>query len=191
MRGERQAVQQYHRVVLASGHMIDVNRAEPRFPASKEDAVRARMAAQLDAWNVGISDLAVCGGACGADIIFAELCAARGADVCLMLPLQEPEFLESSVRVGGDGWERRYLDLRNHPRVTIVEPGASDDDSQSAFDRNNVRIIDRARSLVDDPSKVLVLLVWDQRPASDGPGGTADFAERVKDLGWSVAIIPP
>jgi hypothetical protein len=80
--------------------MIDApDRTEPRFPAAKEDVVRARLASQLDLWNIGSSDLAICGGACGADILFAELCAARGADVWLMLPLEEPVFVETSVRV--------------------------------------------------------------------------------------------
>jgi hypothetical protein len=171
--------------------MIDANRAEPRFPPNREEAVRARIAEQMDTWGVGPQDVAICGGACGADILFAEQCTARGADVLLMLPLHEPAFLERSVRVGGNGWEGRYFHLRDDPRVTIVEPRDGDNDSEFAFERNNLRIVDHARSLVDDPSRVLVLLVWDERPASDGPGGTAGFANLVKARGWSVAIINP
>ncbi len=171
--------------------MIDANRAEPRFPAHREEAVRARIAKQMDTWDVGPSDVAICGGACGADILFAEQCTARRADVLLLLPLHEPAFLETSVRVGGNGWERRYFHLRDDPRVTIVEPRDGDNDSESAFERNNLRIVDHARSLADDPSRILVLLVWDERPASDGPGGTAGFASLVKDRGWRVAIINP
>jgi hypothetical protein len=35
------------------------------------------------------------------------------------------------------------------------------------------------------------VLVWDEEPTGDGPGGTSDFAERVRDLGGVVEVINP
>src|ERR1051325_4835811 len=70
----------FGKVLVASGHMTDAHdRVEKgrgeRFPERKSEAVRDMIAAQLDEWGAGRGDLAICGGARGADIIFAELCA--------------------------------------------------------------------------------------------------------------------
>ena len=68
-------------VLLFSGHMIDApNRKVPRFPASKEPGVADAIAALLDTADVaaGPNDLAICGGACGGDLLFAEACLAHG-----------------------------------------------------------------------------------------------------------------
>jgi hypothetical protein len=76
--------------------------------------------------------------------------------------------------------------------VTTFEPNDDDDDSGSdAFNRNNLRMVGAAHSLISDPSRLFVLLVWDERPASDGPGGTADFAARADGLGGTLAIVNP
>ena len=65
----------FNKVVVASGHMIDKpGRPEERFPPRKEDAVRERIAKQLEVWKVGAGDLAICGGARGA----VPACVAAG-----------------------------------------------------------------------------------------------------------------
>ena len=68
-----------------------------RFPPRKEDVVRVRISKQLEDWGVGAGHRAICSGARGADILFAELCVERGAEVWLFLPLPEAGFLESSA----------------------------------------------------------------------------------------------
>jgi tetratricopeptide (TPR) repeat protein len=192
--GLRKSEPRYAKVVLASGHMIDSStRAEPRFPAAKEGAVREAIARQLAAWTIGASDLAICGGACGTDILFAELCIERGAEVWLMLPLPEHEFLNSSVRRCDATWEQRYFDVRDHARVrTFLQPDRlkGPPKGASVFARNNLWIVNTARVEVNDPKRLYALLVWDERPG-DGPGGTADCAARVRQLGGRPAIINP
>jgi hypothetical protein len=42
-----------------------------------------------------------------------------------------------------------------------------------------------------DSAKIRALLVWDQKPTGDGPGGTSDFEANVRDLGGLIAIINP
>jgi hypothetical protein len=80
------------------------DRPMPRFPAACEGLVASAMAATLDRWHVGPGDLALCGGARGADILFAELCLARGAQVRLLIALPEAEFRSRSLRTPDTGW---------------------------------------------------------------------------------------
>jgi tetratricopeptide (TPR) repeat protein len=181
----------FKKVVVASGHMIDKpERAEPRFPPHKEDAVRERIARQLEEWNVGAGDLAVCGGARGADILFAELCAERGAEIWLFLALPEGEFLEASVRLPDSNWEKRFFSLRDREGVKVYlqsERLKSPPKGNSVFSRNNLWMINTARVEANDPKNLYALLVWDEKPTGDGAGGTSDFATRVKRLGGHLA----
>jgi hypothetical protein len=185
----------FKRVLVASGHMIDKpDRKDERFPPSKEEAVRQRIARQLATWNVGAGDLAICGGAQGADILFAELCAERGAEVWLFIPLPLPEFLEKSVRLRDSNWEDRFYDLQGRPAVKTHfqrERLKSPAKGVSEFARNNLWMINTARVEADDPKNLYALLVWDEKATGDGPGGTSDFADRIRKLGGRLAIINP
>ena len=49
----------------------------------------------------------------------------------------------------------------------------------------------RARREAGDPRKIHALLVWDEKPTGDGPGGTSDFQEKVCHLGGHLEIINP
>lgn len=183
----------FKRVVIASGHMIDSpERGDERFPPGKEGAVRECIAKQLETWRVGAGDLAICGGARGADLLFAELCADRGAEVWLYLALPEGEFLEASVRLPNSDWEERYFKLRDREGVKVFIQSdrlKSPPKGTSVFARNNLWMINTARVEANDPKNLYAVLVWDEKPTGDGPGGTSDFAARVKKLGGRLAPI--
>jgi tetratricopeptide (TPR) repeat protein len=183
----------FKKVVIASGHMIDSpERGDQRFPPSKEGAVRECIAKQLETWRVGAGDLAICGGARGADLLFAEVCADRGAEVWLYLALPEGEFLEASVRLPNSDWEERYFKLRDREGVKIFIQSdrlKSPPKGTSVFARNNLWMINTARVEANDPKNLYAVLVWDEKPTGDGPGGTSDFAARVKKLGGRLAPI--
>jgi tetratricopeptide (TPR) repeat protein len=191
--GLKKSEPRFKKVVLASGHMIDKpGRPEERFPPSKEGVVRERLAAQLEEWQVGAGDLAICGAARGADMLFAELCADRGAEVWLFLALPEAEFLEESVRLPDSEWEQRYFDLRDRDGVKVYvqsERLKSPPKGTSVYARNNLWMINTARVEANDPKNLYAVLVWDEKPTGDGPGGTSDFASRVKQLGGRLAPI--
>src|SRR5262245_9142286 len=73
-----QAVRPPNTVALFSGHMIDApDRKIPRFPPDKEPAAAAAITDTLSKIGVIPGDLAICGGACGGDLLFAEACLAR------------------------------------------------------------------------------------------------------------------
>lgn len=188
-----QSAPRFAKVVVFSGHMTDLpDRAAPRFPESKTAAVAARIGERLDAWQVGAGDLAICGGARGGDILFAEGCAERGAEVWLFLPLPENDFLDASVRHTEADWEGRYFALRDRDGVSVfsqVEHLKSPPEGASVYARNNLWMINTARVEADDPSRLHAVLVWDEQPSGDGPGGTSDFAARVRKLGGRLAPV--
>ncbi len=190
------------KVVICSGHMIDEpGRPEPRFPREKERAVRAEIARQIAAWGIGAGDLAVCSGARGADILFAEECLARGVRVQLLLAKAVEDFVKSSVRLTNSDWVERFHALRKQCAVaTLVEqrdetfppePGEGAPPTGDVYARTNLWIIGAARAAARGRKAIYALLVWDEKPTGDGPGGTSDFANRVRALGGTVAIINP
>jgi hypothetical protein len=61
------------KVLLFSGHMIDApDRPTPRFPPEKEPVAAVAIANTIVEIGAGPGDLAICGGACGGDLLFAE-----------------------------------------------------------------------------------------------------------------------
>ena len=111
-----------------------------------------------------------------------------------MLPLPENEFLEESVRLSDTNWEERYFDLSRRDGVkTFSQPDRlkAPPKGASAYTRNNLWIINTARVEISDPKNLYALLVWDEKPSGDGPGGTADCAVRIKQLGGRTRIVNP
>lgn len=195
--GLKKTAPRFKRVFVASGHMVDApdrvaKGLGERFPPRKEGVVRERLARQLDAWGVGAGDLAICGGARGADILFAELCAERGAEVWLFLARPLADFLEDSVRLPDSDWEQRFYDLRDREGVKIYsQPDRlkSPPKGANVYERNNLWMLNTARVEADDPGRLYAVLVWDEKPTGDGPGGTSDFESRVKRLGGRLAPV--
>lgn len=192
----------YSRVVICSGHMIDKpGRKEPRFPAEKEAAVAEAISDQLDAWGVGTDWLAVCGGARGADLLFAEACHQRGARVRLLLAKEMDEFIEGSVRLEGSDWVERFHKMRRKAetfsqpkclgRLPQPENAAQGSQFIDVYARTNLWIINTARVEAGDSDAIHALLVWDEKPTGDGPGGTSDFEARVRAIGGHRAIVNP
>ena len=100
-------------VFLFSGHMIDApDRKDPRFPPDKEPIAAKAIADKLDALGAGPEDLAICGGACGGDLLFAEACLARGLKLELRIPFDEPTFIRKSVAFAPGNWTDRFYQVK-------------------------------------------------------------------------------
>jgi len=183
----------FDKIAICSGHMIDApGRTTPRFPASKAETVRTEIAQQLAQWDIHAGDLAVCGGACGADILFAEECLRRGAQIRLLLAQEVGDFVRDSVQHAGGDWVQRFYTLRAKAEVASqAERLGKAPPDLSIYARNNLWIINTARIEAADSAKIHALLVWDNKPTGDGPGGTSDFAAKVRDLGGLLEIIDP
>ena len=163
-------------VLLFSGHMIDApGRKQPRFPADKELMARDAIVDTLTQVGTGPGDLAICGGACGGDLIFAEACLARGAGLELYLPFDQPTFLAESVDFAGANWHDRFLAAASKATMHVapaelgpLRPG------EEPYERNNRWMLESAARF--GPEKMVFICLWDGQ-GGDGPGGTRHLME--------------
>ncbi|MGE0820854.1 MAG: TRAFs-binding domain-containing protein [Candidatus Binatia bacterium] len=179
-------------VFLFSGHMIDApDRKEPRFPATKEDIATWALLAKLDELGAGPQDLALCGGACGGDLIFAEACLSRGMRVELRIPFAEPQFLQASVTFPADGdrWRERFYTVKSNPNTKLLvmndELGPLPKGG-NPFARDNLWQLYTA--LAWGPEKVRFLCLWN-RKGGDGPGGTQHMYDTVTKHAGQVHVL--
>jgi hypothetical protein len=182
----------FQKIFVFSGHMIDEpTRAEARFPPAKEGVVRERLEKILADWGAGAGDLAVCGAARGGDMLFAEICKRRGANVRLMLPKREGKFIAESVRLPGSDWVSRF-----HALMDTCEHWFQDEhlgpppEDASVHARNNLWILNTGRCEAR-PRKLYAAVVWDEKPTGDGPGGTSHFANEAVRLNAPLEIVNP
>jgi len=170
------------KVLLFSGHMIDSpSRAEPRFPADKEPIAAKAIADLLDQIGAARGDLAICGGACGGDLLFAEAALARHLTVAIYLPFDEDKFLAESVDFAGADWRSRYFAAKSQASFHIAseELGPLKAD-ENPFERNNVWMLQRATE--HGAEKVDFICLWNGS-GGDGPGGTQHLMQEVQKKG--------
>jgi len=178
--------------LLFSGHMVDSPaRASPRFPMRKVADAAHRIDQVLDTLNAGDRDVALCQAAAGGDLLFAQACLARGVHVQVLLPFDEPEFIERSVLPSEDGevWRERYVALTARlPVPPLVMPRALGRSPVGAdpFEQCNRWLLHSALALGTGSLRFICL--WDGS-GGDGPGGTAHMIEEVRRCGGEVAWI--
>lgn len=167
------------RALLFSGHMIDApDRKIPRFPPTMESVARKAIAERLDAISAGGDDLAICSGACGGDLIFAEAALARGLSVEVYLPFGVDTFAQHSVDFAGEDWRRRFdavlassaLHLMPTERPLLTE-------GQDPYEQVNLWMLEAAARVGAD--KVVFIALWNGQ-GGDGPGGTQHMLDTVR-----------
>jgi hypothetical protein len=173
--------------LLFTGHMIDLpERAEPRFPASLEDAVRTRIAKAVERYAPDATAqskrpetstiLGFASGARGGDILFHEECRRRQIDTVIVLPFEADEFVKSSVEgIPGADWPTRFWHLWNATppeRRQVLGLPPSD---QAAYAICNHHLLEMARRR----GRVHLVALWDGKEG-DGPGGTADLVSKMR-----------
>ena len=172
----------FRNVALFSGHMIDAPRRErPRFPPDKEPIAARAIAEALADFGIGPEDLAICGGACGGDLLFAEATLARGARLELYIPFDEPTFLENSVDFADRDWRARYF-LAKAAAILHVAPSELGPirEGEDAYERNNRWMLDSALRFGAD--RVDFVCLWNGG-GGDGPGGTRHMIDAVRNRG--------
>lgn len=93
-------------VVVFSGPMLDKPYQDvPVFPKEIEPLVRSSIERKINELDAQVGYVSC---SCGADIIFAELMIAKGAELNIILPFDQEDFLEHNVRYAGPRWERRF-----------------------------------------------------------------------------------
>jgi hypothetical protein len=155
------------------------------------EIARQAIRAELEKLVAGSQDMAICGGACGGDLLFAEACLDRDVFVRIHLPLEEPEFLQRSVAFAGDEWRDLFYRVKVHKDSTLsvapqeLGPPPKDVDP---FQRNNFWQLYTGLSLAWEADKLLFLCLWNRKPG-DGPGGTNDMYEAVRKRTGRVRVI--
>ena len=167
------------KVLLFSGHMIDApGRRETRFPADRELIAAAAIAKTLVQINVGPGDLAICGGACGGDLLFAEASLARGSRLELYIPFDEPTFLADSVDFADANWRARFFAAKSQATLHVMadecRPLVADEDR---YQRNNLWMLDSAARFGTE--RIDFICLWNGQ-GGDGPGGTQHLMEEVR-----------
>jgi hypothetical protein len=178
------------KVFLFSGHMIDQpGREEERFPEDMKDLVAAAIAAKLDELGAGDADLAICEGACGGDLLFAQAALDRRLHVELRLPFDEPEFLQNSVAYAGPEWVARYYKIKEAADTKIFlmprELGATPPDCDP-YERANLWLLDTA--LGSGAERVRFIALWNG-VKSGKRGGTDHMIEAVRKRGGRAYVI--
>jgi hypothetical protein len=182
------------RVLLFTGHMIDApGREEPRFPPGKEDvareAIRKAVAAELE--RPGGVAYGIAGGASGGDVLFHEVCAELGIPTRLYLALPKGDYIAASVQPAGPEWVERFNQLyQEHPETRVLARTedlprwlSEKTEPYSIWQRNNLWMLHNA--LADEGRNLTLIALWNGKEG-DGPGGTRDLVEKVRERGAKV-----
>lgn len=179
-------------VFLFSGHMVDApGRAEPRFPNKKEniDIATEAIAKKLKELDACPEDLALCGGACGGDLLFAEACLERGLDLEVRIPFDELTFLKDSVTFAGGVWRKKVSSVKDNAKTSLFvmpeELGPSPK-GISPYARNNLWQLYTA--LAWGVEKVRFICLWNKK-GGDGPGGTEHMHNTVLNHSGQVYVL--
>ena len=130
---------------------------------------------------VGRTDRAVCSGASGGDLIFAEACLRRGARLDVFLPFDRDQFVSASVRPAGKDWVVRFDALLASPRVK-THVGDDPNLDGEAFSRCNLAMLEFA---VKTGADLELICLWNGT-TGDGPGGTEHMVRSVESHGGHV-----
>jgi pilus assembly protein FimV len=143
-----------------------------------EERLTTEIRRRLDELNVRISYTSA---AAGPDLLFVEAMLELGAEVNVLLPFAEDDFVALRVQQAGDGWLRRFRRaLRRATSVTrISESAYLGDDVVFRFAN---QVMDgtarlRARMLGTEP---YLIAAWDYL-AMNTPGGAGDFIDHWGD----------
>lgn len=200
------------RVLLFAGHMIDnPDRKEPRFPPDKEPVARAKIKEAIEKEMQTDSGVACgyAGAASGGDILFMEICAELGIPTRLYLALPERDYVKTSVAKPEGDWVTRFWKIFNEhsarKQVRVLSEAIDVKDEieylpawlrskadYSIWQRNNLWMLFNALGEACDPKSadpnITLIALWDGAGA-DGPGGTGDLVDKVKNLGARSEII--
>jgi hypothetical protein len=167
------------KVLLFSGHMIDApDRPTPRFPPEKEPVAAVAIANTIAEIGAGPGDLAICGGACGGDLLFAEACLARNMRLELYIPFAEPSFLANSVDFADANWHRRYLAAKSKATLHVMpdelRPLSA---GENPYERVNLWMLESAARFGGE--NIAFICLWNGQ-GGDGPGGAQQFMDQAR-----------
>ncbi len=168
-------------VIVFTGHMF-------RTGGEAETGLAARIGGALEGLGSTIGYGAL---ACGADILIAEELLRRGGELHVVLPFLADDFIETSVRPGGEAWIARFRTcLERAASVTfatrmeyVQHDGQFAYGSQLAMGLAHLRASQLA-------TRAVQVAVWDGLPAKSGSGAAGDVAAW-RALGLESRVLDP
>lgn len=180
-------------VILFTGHRVDdESRKIPRFPPSKVNSARKKIAEELmkEQANAGKELLAVAGGASGGDILFHEVCDELGITSVIYLALPMDEYISESIRPANADWVDRFKRLCKKTELIYLSSNETKlpkwlekKPSYSIWQRSNLWVL--YCSLVTSGNDITLIALWNGENDKD-VGGTDDMVMRAKDYGASI-----
>ena len=176
-------------VIVFAGHMIDrPGRSEPRFPDKLEKDVAKQIRTKIDMLKPGFGFSSA---ACGSDILFLEAMLERGAEVSIVLPYNEDEFVRDSVEIGPRArkWRKRFDRVLVRTARVITASNQRLEIGGVSYEFCNQLLLGLAsirRRQLD--STLVPLAVWNGKPG-DGPGGAASVVANWCSLGHKPIIV--
>lgn len=176
-------------VIVFAGHMIDrQGRDEARFPDKLENAVAKQIRAKIDMLNPGFGFSSA---ACGSDILFLEAMLERGAEVSIVLPFNEEEFVRDSVEIGPKAktWRERFDRVSVGAARVITASNQRLEIGGVSYEFCNQLLLGLAAIRCRQLDSALVpLAVWNGK-VGDGPGGAASAVANWRLLGHKPVIV--
>jgi class 3 adenylate cyclase len=175
-------------VLVFAGHMIDrPDRTIPRFPGEMESAVAREIQRKIEMLKPGFGFASA---ACGSDILFLEAMLDTGAEVSVVLPYNEEDFVRDSVDfIPSSNWRARFERVLARSARIITASTQKMGIGGVSYEFCGQLLLGlaaiRCRQL-DSP--LIPLAVWNEKPG-DGPGGAGSIVENWRKLGYEPEII--
>jgi class 3 adenylate cyclase len=176
-------------VIVFAGHMIDrPGRKDTRFPPGLESAVAKQIRARIDMLKPGFGFSSA---ACGSDILFLEAMLEIGAEISVVLPYKEEEFVRDSVEIGRKAktWRDRFDRVLSRAARVITASNQRLKIGGVSYEFCNQLMLGLAAIRCRQLDSTLVpLAVWN-RKRGDGPGGAASVVANWRSLGYQPQIV--
>lgn len=167
-----------NKVLLFSGHMIDApGREHERFPPEQEPVARLAISESLARLDAGSTDLAICGGACGGDLLFAEAAVQRGTSLEIYLPFEADAFARTSVDFAGGNWRTRFEAVCGTSNLHLMSRERPLKAGEDPYEQVNLWMLEAACRF--GSKKVEFICLWNGMDG-DGPGGTQHLKQAVE-----------
>ena len=129
--------------------------------------------------------------ACGADVLWAEALIERGAIVHIVLPFDPDQFIDTSVRPGGEGWVRRHEAIRAAAASVAVATEGPYRGHDELYGLTASLFLGRARMRAEETTATSSLgVVWDGETGT-GPAGTGADVARWRRAGGELDVVVP
>lgn len=159
-------------IICFSGHMIAPPGQPGPFPSEGEAAVGREIRDYVEEQHVGFGYGSL---ASGADILFAEALLAIGAELHVVLPFAEEEFMRVSVEPGGPGWTDRFERCQRQAASVIHATRGEYLGDDSLFAYATCLAMGQALIRADFlAAPVTQVVAWDRTPSENDAGTAVD-----------------